>query len=57
MTELYKLGLHDAAKRIRSGRLKPSAYLESLLGRIDALEDKVHAWQWLDRDRALALAM
>ncbi len=56
VTEPYKLGLHEAAKKMRSGKLKPSAYLASLLSRIDALEDKVKAWQWLDRDRAIELA-
>lgn len=56
MTDLYKLGLHEAAKRIRSGKLKPSALMESLLGRIDAMEKKISAWQWLDRTRALELA-
>ena len=39
MTDLYRIGLHDAAKRIRSGKLKPSTYLKSLLARIDSLED------------------
>ena len=56
MSDLYKLGLHEAAKRIRSGKLKPSAYLDSLLARIDDCEDTVQAWQWLDRERAIALA-
>ncbi len=56
MTELYKIGLHDAAKRIRSGKLKPSAYLQSLLARIDSLEATVKAWQWLNRERAMELA-
>jgi Asp-tRNA(Asn)/Glu-tRNA(Gln) amidotransferase A subunit family amidase len=56
MSDLYKLGLHEAAKRIRSGKMKPSAYLDSLLARIDAREDTVQAWQWLDRERALELA-
>ena len=56
MTELYRIGLHDAAKRIRSGKLKPSTYLQSLLARIDSLEATVKAWQWLDRERAMELA-
>jgi Asp-tRNA(Asn)/Glu-tRNA(Gln) amidotransferase A subunit family amidase len=56
MTELFKFGLHEAASRIRSGRMKCAAYVESLLSRIDALEPKVQAWQWLDRERARALA-
>lgn len=56
MTELYELGLHEAAKRIRSGKLKPSTYMQSLLARIDALDGTVKAWQWLDRERAMELA-
>ena len=56
MTELYKLGLHDAAKRIRSGKIAPSTYMQSLLARIDAEEGRVKAWQWLDRARATELA-
>ena len=56
MTELHRIGLHDAAKRIRSGKLKPSTYLQSLLARIDSLEATVKAWQWLDRERAAELA-
>jgi Asp-tRNA(Asn)/Glu-tRNA(Gln) amidotransferase A subunit family amidase len=56
MTELYELGLHDAAKRIRSGKLKPSTYMQSLLARIDAMDGTVKAWQWLDRERAMEMA-
>ncbi len=56
MSDYYKLGLHDAAKRVRLGKLKPSAYLHSLLARIDAVDDSVQAWQWLDRERAVELA-
>jgi Asp-tRNA(Asn)/Glu-tRNA(Gln) amidotransferase A subunit family amidase len=56
MTELYKLTLREAAQRIRSGRLAPSEYMQSLLARIDRLENDVQAWQWLDRARAAELA-
>jgi len=56
MTELYELGLHEAAKRIRSGKLKPSTYMQSLLARIDALDGTIKAWQWLDRERAIEMA-
>lgn len=56
MTELYELGLHEAAKRIRSGKLKPSTYMQSLLARIDLLDPTVKAWQWLDRERAMEMA-
>lgn len=57
MTDLYQLGLHEAANRIRSGHLRASDYMRSLLARIDRLEGDVRAWQWLDRDRALAAAV
>ncbi len=56
MTELHKLGLREAAQRIRSGKLTSAAYVQDLLSRINALEKDVQAWQWLDQGRALALA-
>ena len=56
MTDLYQLNLHEAATRIRSGRMRAGDYMRSLLARIDKLEGDVRAWQWLDRDRALAAA-
>ncbi|MEO8165279.1 MAG: amidase [Betaproteobacteria bacterium] len=56
MTELYRLGLREAALRIRSGMLSSADYTQALIARIDALEKDVQAWQWLDRDRALELA-
>ncbi len=56
MTELFKLSLHEAAHRIRSGGLTATVYLQSLLGRINSQEQDVQAWQWLDSSRALALA-
>ena len=56
MTELYRLGLRDAALRIRSGKLTSADYTRNLIARIDALEKDVRAWQWLDRARALELA-
>ncbi len=56
MTELYRLGLREAALRIRSGMLSSTDYTRALLARIDALDKDVQAWQWLDRARALDLA-
>jgi Asp-tRNA(Asn)/Glu-tRNA(Gln) amidotransferase A subunit family amidase len=56
MTELYRLGLRDAALRIRSGKLTSADYTRDLIARIDALEQEVQAWQWLDRVRAMDLA-
>src|SRR4051794_41575004 len=46
------LTITDAAKRIRSGELTPSALLEVCLARIDRYEPKVRAWVYLDRERA-----
>ena len=56
MTELYQLDLLEAARRIRSGRLRAADYMRSLLARIDRLEPQIEAWQWFDRARALATA-
>src|SRR5260221_8977097 len=56
MPELSRLGLRDAALRIRSGKLTSADYTRDLIARIDALEKDVRAWQWLDRARALELA-
>lgn len=56
MTDLFKLGLREAAQRIRAGRLQPSHYMASLLERIERLEREVQAWQWLDRARATEAA-
>lgn len=56
MTELYKLGLCEAAQRIRAGKLTGAVYLQDLLSRINAMEKDVQAWQWLDQGRVLALA-
>ena len=56
MNQYFKLGLHEVAQRLRKGKLKPSVYISNLLERINNLEGSVQAWQWLDRDRALAIA-
>ncbi|HWA14146.1 MAG TPA: amidase [Burkholderiales bacterium] len=56
MDDLHKLGLREAAQRIRAGRIDSVAYVRGLLARIRGLEKTVQAWQWLDAERALALA-
>jgi len=56
MTELYKLGLREAAQRLRTGKLTSAAYARDLLARINAMEKDVQAWQWLDQGRVLALS-
>ena len=40
--------LHIAAESIRTGRLTPVDLLEICLERIDRLEDRVHAWVFVD---------
>jgi Asp-tRNA(Asn)/Glu-tRNA(Gln) amidotransferase A subunit family amidase len=42
----------EAAPLIRRGELTPSDLLEQCLDRIDRYEGKVHAWAYLDRERA-----
>lgn len=42
----------EAATLIRTGELTPSTLLEQCLESIDRYESKVHAWAYLDRERA-----
>ncbi len=48
--------LHAAADDLRGGRLTPVDLLETCLKRIDALEDRIRAWVFVDRDGARAEA-
>ncbi len=48
--------LHTAADEIYSGRLTPVNLLEACLERIDRLEDRIHAWVFVDREAARAEA-
>ena len=54
--ELYKLPAAAAAEAIREGYITSEALVESCLERIDAREDEVRAWTYLDRDYALEQA-
>jgi Asp-tRNA(Asn)/Glu-tRNA(Gln) amidotransferase A subunit family amidase len=56
MDELFSLGLTEAVRRLSSGEMTSEAYTRSLLARIDQLEERVQAWQALDRGRALEAA-
>ena len=56
MTDLHRLGLREAALRIRSGKLTSAVYTRDLIARVNALEKDVRAWQWLDPERAAELA-
>jgi aspartyl-tRNA(Asn)/glutamyl-tRNA(Gln) amidotransferase subunit A len=56
MPEPYELSATQAAKLINRRQLSPVELMESLLGRIDALEPSLKAWVYLDREAALAEA-
>ena len=56
MDELFSLSLIDAVRRLSSGEITSEAYTRSLLSRIDMLEPRVQAFQFLDKERALELA-
>lgn len=46
----------QAAEAIRTGQLTSEAYVKACLERIDASEDTVRAWAWLDKEHALEQA-
>jgi Asp-tRNA(Asn)/Glu-tRNA(Gln) amidotransferase A subunit family amidase len=56
MPQPYDLTVAQAARQIRSRELSPVALVESLLGRISALEPRLKAWVRVERDSALAEA-
>src|SRR5438067_447186 len=51
--------LAEAARAVATGEITPTDLTEAYLARIDALEDRVQAWCYLDRDlvRAQATAL
>jgi amidase len=54
MDELHELGVAEASRRIRSRALSPVELTEALLGRIAALEPRLHAFARVTAERALA---
>jgi len=56
MADLFRLSASEALARIREGNLTSEALVRSCLDRIEAREDQVKAWVYLDRDHALAQA-
>ena len=56
MTDLRSLTVRDAARQIAESRLTAEALTAVYLDRIEAREAVVGAWQYLDRERALATA-
>ena len=56
MPDPLSLSARDAAREIAAGRLSATALVAACLERIAASEAAVGAWQYLDRDAALAAA-
>ena len=56
MTDLRSLTVREAARQIAERRLTAEALTAAYLDRIEARETVVGAWQYLDRERALATA-
>jgi Asp-tRNA(Asn)/Glu-tRNA(Gln) amidotransferase A subunit family amidase len=55
-TNLYRLGLREAAYGIRNGTLTSEELTGALLNRIQKHEERVRAFKWIDFERALALS-
>ena len=53
---LSDLSLVDAAAKVASGEVTSSQLLEACLARLDAVNPKINATIWVDRDRARASA-
>jgi Asp-tRNA(Asn)/Glu-tRNA(Gln) amidotransferase A subunit family amidase len=51
--DLAALGAVEAAAKIATGELTSEALVAACLARIDALEPQIHAWAYIDRERAL----
>src|SRR5690349_3310477 len=55
-TPLHELTVSEIAESVAAGRLRPIDLVEALLSRIAALDDRVHAWSYLDADAVRAEA-
>ena len=54
MPQLFELSVAEVSRRIRAKELSPVDLAGSLLGRIDALEPRLKAWVYLDREAVLS---
>jgi aspartyl-tRNA(Asn)/glutamyl-tRNA(Gln) amidotransferase subunit A len=54
--ELYNLSIHEAADLLKQRQISSRELTEAVLGRIDAVESKVHAFNTLIPEQALAQA-
>lgn len=56
MSDPSQLSAIEAAQDIRAGKLSAYALTRACLDRIEALEGDIHAWAYIDAERALAQA-
>ena len=56
MPELWEQSAAEVAAGVRAGEVSSLEVVSALLGRIEALEPRLHAWETLDAERALAAA-
>ena len=56
MSELHKLGVAEAAKRIRDGEFSSSDLAQALLERIEMFDPALQAWVTVDREEVLSEA-
>ena len=56
MPEPFEMTVGEAARAIRRGELTPVGLVKSLLARVDALEESLLAWVYLDRETLLSEA-
>ena len=54
--ELYSLTIHELQKKIRAGEITARQIAESVFARIDAVEERVHSYIRLMKDKAMAQA-
>jgi len=55
-SEIIALGVRELAQHVASGTLTASDVARAFLARIDAVEDRIHAWESLDRAYVTAQA-
>ena len=56
MPKLYELGVAEAARQIREGRITSVELAESLLERIETYDSELQAWVTVDREEVLSEA-
>ncbi|WP_442543583.1 amidase [Arthrobacter sp. KN11-1C] len=52
MTEAWELGIAEASGLLRRGELSAAELVESVIGRLEATEDAVQAWAYVDKQGA-----